>query len=104
MTWQDISTAPKDGSKVILAKIIPASEDREASVWWACMGHWRDETPLSESDFSTARYPAFFSAAITSVKNRRSAGWTDGMDNLGAPTHWMPVPEPASPQQEGDTP
>jgi len=88
MTWQDISTAPKDGSKVILAKIIPASEDREASVWWSCMGHWRDETPLSG----------------TGGKIRRSAAWTDGMDNLGAPTHWMPVPDPASPQQEGDTP
>ena len=88
MTWQDISTAPKDGSKVILAKIIPASEDREAFVWWACMGHWRDETPL----FGTGG------------KILCSAAWTDGMDNLGAPSHWMPVPDPASPQQEGDTP
>ena len=86
MTWQDISTAPKDGSKVILAKIIPASEDREASVWWACMGHWRGAAIWYSGSF------------------RRSAAWTDAMDNLGAPSHWMPVPDPASPQQGGDTP
>ena len=76
--WQPIATAPKDGSKVILAKITPANEDCEVGLWWACMGYWRAEALLSG----------------TGGKIRRAAAWTDGVDNLGGATHWMPLPEP----------
>jgi hypothetical protein len=82
--WRPIETAPKDGTKIILAKIIPASEEREAAIWWACMGHWRVESPLSG----------------TAGKIRRQAAWTDGMDNLGDPTHWTPVLPPPPPPTE----
>ena len=76
--WQPIETAPRDGTRIILAKIIPADEDREAGVWWVCGGRWQTEHILSG----------------TGGKIRRQAQWTDGVDNLGEPTHWMPLPEP----------
>ena len=76
--WQPIETAPKDGARIILAKIIPADEDREAAVWWACAGRWQPERVLSG----------------TGGHIRRQAQWTDGVDNLGEPTHWMPLPAP----------
>ena len=82
--WRPIEEAPRDGTRIILAKIIPADEEREAGIWWACAGRWQAEAPLSG----------------TGGKIRRQAQWTDGIDNLGDPTHFMPLPSPPSTDQK----
>lgn len=67
MRWRPIETAPKDGARIILAKIVghPA---HPTSLWWACAGHWSD----------------------------RWGNWNDGVEpcGLAGPTHWMPLPPP----------
>ena len=71
--WQKIETAPKDGTKAILAKIAPTGSVPEldipakpAHVWWATSGYW------------------------DSVYKH----WTNGLEKLVPPSHWMHLPEP----------
>lgn len=86
-TWRDISTAPKDGSDMILAKygwspivdglepgspewrerIFSKSAPREYRLFWLTRGHWSEDW-----------------------KN-----WNDGSEpcGLAEPTHWRPLPE-----------
>ena len=83
--WQPIETAPKDGTRVIVSKIgkthdtqghgiysdeyrriIFEEEPTIVSVWFAC----------------TARYIA------------GQSYWSDGIEKLVTPTHWMPLPKP----------
>jgi hypothetical protein len=72
--WQPIATAPKDGSKIILAKIAghPA---HVTAFWWAASGSW-------------------------SAKYER---WWDGVEPCGfaSPSHWMQIPLPL-PMPEGE--
>ena len=76
--WRDIKTAPKDGSKILLAKYgwysvapltpFPAeTAPKEFGLWWAVAGFWSD----------------------------RWGNWNDGVEpsGLAKPTHWMPIPE-----------
>lgn len=82
--WQPIETAPKDGTRILLArhgwlnhsdaeygteqwsKDIWDNAKRKYDLWWACTGFW------------SAKW-----------KN-----WNDGMEpsGLSDPTHWMPTP------------
>ena len=84
--WQPIETAPKDGSKVLLAKFgwysvpaltpFPAETDpKEFGLWWGAVGFWSD----------------------------RWKNWNDGIEpcGLAGPTHWMPLPDP--PKNEAST-
>ena len=68
--WQDISTAPKDGTRILLAKIVghPA---HPTALWWAVAGHW----------------------------SIRFSNWNDGAEpaGLAGPTHWMPLSTPKEP-------
>jgi hypothetical protein len=68
--WRDISTAPKDGSRIMLAKIV-GHPDHPTALWWAVSGRWSDKW-----------------------KN-----WNDGVEpsGLAGPTHWMPLPKIAAP-------
>lgn len=75
--WRPIKSAPRDGTKIILAKIFPATDVRKAEVWWACMGFW----------LVRRANPGMLGEGTDYV-----AAWTDGVDTLGNPTHWMPVP------------
>lgn len=72
--WQDISTAPKDGTRILLCKIVGHPEHPTA-LWWACSGHWSDKW-----------------------KN-----WNDGVEpsGLAGPTHWMPLLAPPTSRREG---
>lgn len=73
--WQPIETAPKDGTRILLAKIgatnaVPGLgiKAREPHVWWACTGHWSEKW-----------------------KN-----WNDGIEpcGLAGPNYWQPLPLP----------
>lgn len=67
LTWQPIASAPKDGSKIILAKIVghPA---HVTAFWWATSGSW-------------------------SEKYQR---WWDGVEpcGLASPNYWLAIPHP----------
>lgn len=72
MKWRPIESAPKDGTRLMLAKIVghPANP---TALWWACAGLWSD----------------------------RWNNWNDGVEpcGLAGPTHWMPLPP--APDREG---
>ena len=78
--WQPISTAPKDGTMVLLAEIDPD----EPETLWDKYGHidigcWE----RSERD------PAF-----------TVEGWASNYGRIDDPTHWMPLPAPPDKQPE----
>lgn len=64
VAWQTIDTAPKDGTKILLAKIVGHS-DHDTALWWAVLGFWSD----------------------------RWQNWNDGFEpcGLAGPTHWAPI-------------
>lgn len=64
IAWQPIETAPKDGTKVLLGKIV-GHPDHETALWWAVRGYWSE----------------------------RWKNWNDGVEpsGLAGPTHWMPL-------------
>lgn len=73
--WIPIESAPKDGTRIILARIGATEAAPEFGieyapphVWWCCSGAW-------------------------SSKYRN---WNDGVEpcGLASPSHWMPLPEP----------
>jgi len=65
LAWRPIETAPKDGSDLLLAKIV-GHIDHPTAVWWMVKGSW-------------------------SLKWTK---WWDGIEpcGLAGPTHWMPIP------------
>jgi Protein of unknown function (DUF551) len=66
--WQPIESAPKDGTKIILAFI------REHWKPIVTVGAWIDDAPISTNEWM----------AWTSI----------GLIGCIEPTHWMPLPEP----------
>lgn len=73
--WQSIESAPKDGAKMLLAKIAPVKglpdfniEPKAPYIWWATSGFWSEQ-----------------------YKN-----WNDGFEptGLAKPNYWMPLPLP----------
>lgn len=73
--WRPIESAPRDGTKLLLAKIAPVEaapefgiEHKPTFVWWCCQGWWSD----------------------------KFAKWYDGVEpsGLAAPNFWQPLPEP----------
>ena len=79
--WQDISTAPKDGTKVLLYGI------------WAGEIHWQNEEPTID----IGRWAGGKSGLAGDdwwelVTGDQYACWM-------RPTHWMPLPTPPEPPQ-----
>lgn len=62
--WRNIVTAPRDGTRVLLGKIV-GHPDHPTALWWATMGHW----------------------------SAKWNNWNDGIEPCGLadPTHWMPM-------------
>jgi hypothetical protein len=62
--WRSIETAPRDGTKILLAKIV-GHPDHDTALWWVARGSWSSKW-----------------------KN-----WNDGVEpcGLAGPTHWLPV-------------
>lgn len=60
--WQPIETAKKDGSWMLLAKIV-GHPDHPTALWWVCRGHW----------------------------SARWNNWNDGIEpcGLAGPTHYL---------------
>lgn len=78
MQWQDIATAPMDGTWIITAKVgWHHSSDRIKIEIWDQPKNRYDVWHCSRAQFN-GRY------------------WTDGVERLVEPTHWMPLetPEP----------
>lgn len=77
--WRTIDSAPKTGQRVLLAKIV-GHPDHETALWWASIGQW----------------------------DAKRDCWTDRVDRLVPPTHWLPcngsgvalTAPPAPPQGE----
>lgn len=90
MGWQDISTAPKDGTSVLMAwSAIAIPEDGPR--WFQTVGWWDDRFECYAEKAGEFLY--------------RSA-WTDGqVGSYGEarelePTHWMPLPAPPLPTEK----
>lgn len=75
--WQPIETAPKDGTRIILAQ----NGGVEVGSWHA------EDSGYYETISSTA-----------SERKQRwvqtSDGYWTGLDEIYDPTHWMPLPSP----------
>lgn len=77
--WRPIETAPKDGTRILLIKVgWDTYEGRLGHtnyVWWGVIGYWSEEW----------------------------GNWNDGVEpsGLADPTHWMPLPEPPTPDSAG---
>lgn len=69
--WRPISEAPKDGSSMLLAKIV-GHPDHPSALWWATRGHWSEKW-----------------------KN-----WNDGLEpsGLADPTHFLPLSDILMPE------
>lgn len=65
--WRGIESAPKDGSRVLLGKIV-GHPSHKTALWWAVAGYWSE----------------------------RWKNWNDGVEpsGLAGPTHWSPLPKP----------
>lgn len=73
--WRPIETAPKDGTKILLAKIDSTNgapefgiEPHPPYVWWCVQGYW----------------------------SSKWGNWNDGVEpsGLAGPNFWMPTPAP----------
>ena len=69
--WKPIETAPKDGSKILLADYSGLKNYGVKDGMWIASGFW--EPPES---------------------NLERGHWTDKVEWLYSPTHWMPLPQP----------
>ena len=79
MTWQDIGTAPKDGTEVLLWTDTRLLANADKFAAWGGehfqevqIGYWEDE--------------------VNAPLRKEAAGWR--CRNLGVPTHWQPLPPP----------
>jgi len=66
-SWMGIDSAPKDGSRILLAKF-SGHPERESCLCWCVAGEW----------------------------SLKWNNWNDGVEpaGLAEPTHWMRVPKP----------
>lgn len=76
--WRPIESAPRDGERIIVAKIAESGgifdiPRRSPHVWFAVTASWN------------GRY------------------WTDGLERLVEPTHWIPLPPVQKPAGCGHT-
>lgn len=71
--WQDISTAPKDGTRILLAGM-PYGPTIRCGCW------------------GIGRY--------LGRKRGYEPGWTDTPGHTFHPTHWMPLPAPPAPSEK----
>lgn len=92
MRWQDISTAPKDGSSIlILTSCRGVCEARFDE------GYWTDDTPIAPREYIGDAWVCCDDAFQIDVE----CG-PDGWEDHGTATHWMPLPDSPG-TAEGET-
>ena len=66
--WRNIESAPKDGTKILLASIGLNEVGEDLGIWWATSGFW----------------------------SAKWLNWNDGVEPCGLhkPTHWIHLPQP----------
>ena len=69
--WKDISTAPRDGTRVLVTYKAPATDKR-----FSCVAHW-DRLEV---------------AWVASLGPQKLAGPRTRLENDRAPTHWAQTP------------
>jgi len=85
--WQDISTAPKDGTTIILGRA-----ERDDSVAISTPGHWQEgyedgvDYMGCDSGFVDSNYQVFNGGRSFGAGSYRYAS--------SQPTHWQPLPTP----------
>lgn len=88
--WQDISTAPKDGTVVLL--FCPQGDGRPGSTFRVTVGNWE------EHPGGTVVYRDMDGRYIDQDDSDYWEGWVsfDGgfSEETMMPTHWMPLPSP----------
>ena len=56
--WQPISTAPKDGTRILIANAkAVATAGWENSIWWSKCGGWSDDDDLTAAEPPTHWMP-----------------------------------------------
>jgi hypothetical protein len=81
--WQDISTAPRDGSEVLILAQGMAIQAR------FCLGSWGPDIPGELQEYDGAVWVAFDDLTQFEVEEGSLEG---GKDHHGCVTHWMPLP------------
>ena len=83
--WQDISTAPKDGTRILIARAGDSVGGDEVEITeWYVIKNFRFEPLPSSGDKSDDEL-------YRKVYGKLSEGWNG---NGHRATHWMPLPEP----------
>lgn len=93
--WQPIESAPKDGSKIILAKFGFINDTGDAKI---------DSPEWYERIWDNTRRKYAFWWSASGFWSDRFSNWNDGVEPSGFnnPTHWMPQPPIPSPPSKRD--
>jgi len=90
MTWQDISTAPRDGTDIILGSL-PQTFRGEPVEPRVTIGHWMtdEECKIYAGDCGgECRCPEYH------YDDPTWTSWDGGFTEENPPTHWQPLPSP----------
>lgn len=82
-TWRPITTAPRDGTEILILAQGMAVQARYSPGEWSC------DTPLGPAEYSGAVWCAFDDALSFEIEEGATE---DGSDYDSDVTHWMPLP------------
>ena len=89
MKWQPIETAPKDGTRIIVAQIGLVHD-----VGGHMVGTEEWKKIIFEDEPALTKVLWVVGSRWSDLCRKGNPCWHDGLDKLIPPTHWMPLPEP----------